>query len=109
MKRTRNAFRLAALALGLVFGLIALAQKPDREGSDHPMFSRYPGARIKEHRQTEFAQVDLATGTENKTEPGKPTKKMFEGETTTIIYEVVGQQSALQVFRNYEQALSEPD
>jgi OmpA-OmpF porin, OOP family len=87
-------------------GLAGVAQGATEKGTDHPMFSRYPGAEIIEHRQLEFAQTELATGFKDPKNPSEPTKRMFEGRTTTIIYEVVGQQSALQVFRNYEQALA---
>jgi len=78
----------------------------DRKGVDHPRFSRYPGSRIKEYRQLEFAQTELGTGFVDKAKPAEPTKRLFEGKTTTIIYELAGNQSALQVFRNYEQAFA---
>jgi outer membrane protein OmpA-like peptidoglycan-associated protein len=90
----------------LLFGLACAAQAADRKGADHPMFSRYPGSEIIEQRQLEFASTQLATGFLDKNKPAEPTKRAFEGKTTTIIYELVGPQSALQVFRNYEQAFA---
>jgi outer membrane protein OmpA-like peptidoglycan-associated protein len=81
-----------------------MAQKADRKGTDHPMFSRYPGSRIKDYRQLEFARTELAAGIADNNKRAEPTKRAFEGKTTTIIYELVGPQSALQVVRNYEQA-----
>ena len=68
------------------------------------MISRFPGSQIMEHRQQQFARTQLATGFADKKNPAEPTQRMFEGKTTTIIYEVVGPYSALEVFRNYEQA-----
>jgi OOP family OmpA-OmpF porin len=105
VQRNRNAIRLAIAALGLFYAVACAAQSAER-GTDHPMFSRYPGSEIKEYRQLEFAQTELATGFPNKTSPAEPTKKLFEGKTTTLIYELAGSQSALQVFRNYEQAFA---
>jgi OmpA-OmpF porin, OOP family len=68
------------------------------------MLSRFPGSEIIEHRQLQFAQTQLATGFADKNKPIKPTLRAFEGKTTTIIYQLVGSNSALEVFRNYEQA-----
>jgi OOP family OmpA-OmpF porin len=102
--RNRTAARLANAALGFFYGVVYAAQSAAAEGADHPMFSRYPGSEIIEHRQLEFAQTQLATGFADKSKRAEPTKRAFEGRTTTIIYELVGPQSALQVFRNYEQA-----
>ncbi len=107
MARTRIAIQLAGSALGLFFCLTAAAQNGDTKGSaDHPMLSRYPGSEIVEYRQLEFAQTELGTGFADKNKPAEPTKRAFEGKTTTIIYHLVGSQSALQVFRNYEQAFA---
>ena len=104
MSRNRNAVWIAAAALGLMYGMVGAAQAAG-SATDHPMFSRYPGSEILEHRQQQFAQTQLATGFPNKKSPGEPTEQTVEGKTTTIIYELVGQQSALEVFRNYQQAL----
>jgi OmpA-OmpF porin, OOP family len=92
------------LALLMIVSTAALAA--DRAGADHPMFSRYPGSNILEYRQQQFAQSELAVGFKDKNNPAEPLKKMFEGRTTTVIYELTGQQSALEVFRNYEQAFA---
>lgn len=70
------------------------------------MFSRYPGSEIIEYRQLQFAQTELATGFPDKNKPAEPAKQTFEGKTTTIIYQLVGTPSALEVFRNYEQAFT---
>jgi outer membrane protein OmpA-like peptidoglycan-associated protein len=103
----RNAARMLGVVLGLSYALSCAAQSADTKGSaDHPMFSRYPGSRIKDYRQLEFSQTELATGFPDKNKPAAPTKRTFEGKTTTIIYELEGPQAALQVFRNYEQAFA---
>ena len=105
MSRNRNTAWFAVAAAGLMYALAGGAQDAG-PGSDHPMFSRYPGSEIVAHRQQEFAQTQLATGFADKKQPGEPKRRTVEGKTTTIIYELVGQQSALQVLRNYEQALA---
>jgi outer membrane protein OmpA-like peptidoglycan-associated protein len=92
VQRNRNAIRLAIAALGLFYAVACAAQSAER-GTDHPMFSRYPGSEIKEYRQLEFAQTELAAGFTDKTKPAAPTKRSFEGKTTTIIYELEGNQS----------------
>jgi OOP family OmpA-OmpF porin len=69
------------------------------------MFSRYPGSQIIAHRQQQFGRTQFATGFADRSKPAEPTQQVFEGKTTTIIYELVGPQSALEVLRNYEQAL----
>jgi OmpA-OmpF porin, OOP family len=102
--RNRNAVWLATAMLGLLHGVACPAQSAGAPDADHPMFSRYPGSEIVERRQLQFAQTQLATGFADKNKPAEPTKRTLEGKTTTIIYKLVGQQSALEVFRNYEQA-----
>jgi outer membrane protein OmpA-like peptidoglycan-associated protein len=92
--RNRNAVRLATAALGLLFAVACVAPSAAAEkGADHPTISRYPGSEIKEYRQLEFAQTELADGFADKTKPAAPTKRSFEGKTTTIIYELEGNQS----------------
>ena len=106
MARNRKAVRLANAVLGFLYGVACAAQSAAASGADHPMFSRYPGSEIIEHRQQQFARTQLATGFADKNNPAEPTRRTFEGKTTTIIYELVGPQSALQVVRNYEQAFA---
>ena len=73
---------------------------------DHRMFSRYPGSKILDSKQQQFSQTTVATGFRDRANPAEPQTKTVEGKTTTIIYELEGPQSALEVFRNYEQAFS---
>lgn len=105
MARNRNAVRLASAALVFLYGIAGVAQGASEPGADHPMFSRYPGSRMLRYQQQQFAQTKLATGFVDKNKPAEPTQQVFEGSATTIIYDLVGPQSALEVFRNYEQAL----
>lgn len=105
MSRNRNTAWFAAAVVGLMYGLAGVALGAE-QGSDHPMFSRYPGSEIIAHRQQQFAQTQLATGFANRKQPGEPNRRTFEGKTTTLIYQLNGPQSALQVLRNYEQALA---
>ncbi|MET0534247.1 MAG: OmpA family protein [Steroidobacter sp.] len=104
MARNRKAVWLVGATLGLLHGLAGVALGA-QQGTDHPMFSRYPGSEIIAHRQQQFARTQFATGFPNKSKPAEPTQKTFEGKTTTLIYQLTGPQSALEVLRNYEQAL----
>lgn len=104
MTRNRNIARLTSAALGLLCGFVGVVQGAAEAGADHPLISRYPGSQIIQHRQQQFARTQLATGFADTKNPAAPTQRVFEGKTTTIIYEIAGPQSALEVFRNYELA-----
>ncbi len=98
------------LPLLLLSGVVAHAQEADVEGSkDHPLISRYPGSRITWYDMKEFGEFDLPLGTEPSSEEyGAPPKKALhlEGKITRINYEFPEQRSPLEVYRNYEQALT---
>lgn len=95
----RLAFVLAALALAP----LAAAQADAKGSKDHPLLTRYPDSRIEEYRRQHDA-VELAVGVE----AGQPRRAAVEGEATVIRYfhnRADRQPSALQVIRNYQNAL----
>lgn len=84
----------------------AVAQSKDKAGSsDHPMISRYPGSYIDAYRQLDFDESALAVGVRNPKERKTVILQPFTGKVTSIVYKVVGSDSVLQVFRNFEQAV----
>ncbi len=89
--------------VGTVFGL---AQ--DIEGSkDHPLISRYPGSKISKYKMQSFDELEIPLA-KAKEEPwgalGK--SQRVEGKITLIWYELPENRSVLEVYRNYEQALT---
>lgn len=74
-------------------------------GGDHPLISRYAGARLTDRTDTEYTEVLLATGIadENKQVP----HLTLAGKSTLLHYNASKDQSTLQIFRNYQQALQD--
>jgi OmpA-OmpF porin, OOP family len=96
--------------LWIVFIAPLLSSTPvnaqDVEGAaDHPLVSRYQGSTIIGFDAREFGAYTLALGPVSRdythTEPLE-----VEGATTRILYLAPEQRTALEVFRNYEQALT---
>ena len=81
----------------------ARAQEQDAEGcKDSPMITRFPGSAIHSCDNKEFDQAEMPVG---KDADGSPTTKTFEGEYHYWDYGTREGMSALQVFRNIENAL----
>ncbi len=71
-------------------------------GQDHPAITSYPGSVIRIHRQLEFEPYDLATQAVG----GGPWQRVtLEGRVTRIQYRNPQGRSALEIFRNYQEAL----
>lgn len=75
------------------------------EGGDHPLISRYAGAKLTHRTDTEFTEVRLATGIADKNK--QVPHLTLAGKSTLLHYKASKDQSTLQVFRNYQQALQE--
>ena len=93
---------LAAVAV-LAWGGAAFAQDDARNSKDHPLLTRYPGSHIVEYEKN-FNSVEFAIGTK----AGEPQRKAVEGDATIITYfhnSPEKQPSALQVIRNYQNAM----
>jgi OmpA-OmpF porin, OOP family len=93
----------AALAASLLLPHNALAQADAPKSKDHPLLTRYPKSHIVEYEKN-FNSVEFAVGSQG----GEPQRKAVEGDATTILYfhnSPEGQPSALQVIRNYQNAI----
>ena len=94
-------FALASILLG---GLVAAwGQEDVAKSRDHPLLTRYPDSHIVEYEKN-YNAVEFTTGMKD----GSPQKKSVEGDATTITYfhnSVEKQPSALQVLRNYQNAV----
>ncbi|MGE0449266.1 MAG: OmpA family protein [Vicinamibacterales bacterium] len=83
--------------------LSAQPARPDARGSsDHQVLSRYPGSRIQSYSQVDFDEYKLALGVENN---APANVQQLEGRVTKISYANPAGRSALEIYRNYEQAL----
>ena len=101
----RSIGTIAAVGLFIAVAAPAVAAAADVEGSkDHPLISRYPGAVITEYSTREFDEYDLPLGKLDQDHWAK--SQRLEGKLTRIHYEVPSTRSPLEVFRNYQQALT---
>lgn len=100
--------RIIILALFIMLSPLLNAQDEDAEGcKDHPMFNRMPGFRLTACVTREFDAYSFPV--ENRI--AEDTKKeVVEGKYTELVYglkEGLPEPSALQVFRNFENALKQ--
>jgi len=94
---------LGLLALAGAFG----APAADVAGSkDHPMISRYSGSEIVKYEQKEFDAYPLALSRSENRQAGPKQVRALEGRLTRVNYRAPEGRAALEVFRNYEQALA---
>lgn len=87
----------------------AFAQMKDKPGGkDHPLVGRYEGSALNNFGSTSFEQVDLPLGRyESGSGPDKPSKSLrVEGKVMNYDYWAPGGKSDLEVFRNYQAALT---
>jgi outer membrane protein OmpA-like peptidoglycan-associated protein len=105
-----NIMRIAiAACVFLTAGTAALAQ--DIKGSrDHPLVPRYEGSEIIRYETQDFTDYRLLSapaknygGRAKNTDATLP----LEGRVTRITYRAPAERAALEVFRNYENALKE--
>ena len=68
--------------------------------ADHPLFSRYPGAKLESHKHSEIDELTLVIGESG----GKPVEKMFRGDIAGYQYELRPLTSTLELLANYETA-----
>jgi OmpA-OmpF porin, OOP family len=89
--------------------LPAYAQMKDKPGGkDHPLVSRFEGSVLNNFGGTSFEQVDLPLARyESTAGPAKPSKSLrVEGKVMNYDYWGPAGKSDLEVFRNYQGALS---
>ena len=101
MNRIAACRLVIALVLACPFG--ASAQADTAGSKDHALLTRYPNSHIVEYEKN-YNAVEFTVGMKD----GNPQKKPVEGEATSITYfhnSVEKQPSALQVLRNYQNAV----
>jgi len=94
---------LALLAILSCPCLAALAADDVGGSKDHPLLTRYPKSHIVEYEKN-FNSVEFAVGGKG----AEPQRKAVEGDATILTYfhnAVENQPSALQVIRNYQNAI----
>ena len=98
--------RLAAIVLALAVLVVPTVMGEDVEGSkDHPLITRYPGSTIGKYSAKEFDEYDLPVAKTK--DDGKPERSQhLEGKVTMIVYALPEGRSSLEVYRNYESALT---
>lgn len=91
------------LALMLASPVAGWAQDDTAGSKDHALLTRYPNSHIVEYEKN-YNAVEFTVGMKG----GSPQKKAVEGDATTLVYfhnSVEKQPSALQVLRNYQNAV----
>ena len=97
--------RLSVLAVLPLLGATALAHAADVKGSkDHPALGRFAGATIAAYKVTSFDEAVLPNAPIE--DDHNPKLLKAEGKITYISYRIPGDKSALEITRNYEQALA---
>ena len=99
---------LSACALpALLLNPLALSATDAAGAKDHPLLTRFKGAAIAEYQASAFDEAVLpvkAIPAVDKMGPADLAK--VEGKITRINYVIEGEKTAVEVMRNYEQALS---
>jgi len=89
--------------LALLMAGPAMATEDVAKSKDHPLLSRYPDSFITEYEKA-FNAVEMATGLKGR----EAVRKSIEGDATILTYfhkNADKQPSALQVIRNYQNAI----
>jgi len=105
-------FSIHALLFATLAASIALAQVKPTEvpgGKDYPMISRYEGSVLQDMAQESFAQIRVPASPGRLSSTGLVFDKAHtvEGHVSGYFYIMPKGRSALEVFRNYQAALSE--
>ena len=91
--------------LAVLTAAVGAAQGTDIEGSkDHPLLSRYPGLWITQYHEAAYDEFNLPLGKTNDTALEK--SQHLEGKITRIAYDAPFGRTALEIYRNYESALT---
>lgn len=90
-----------------LLGATALAHADVKGAKDHPALGRFAGATITAYRVASFEEAVLPAAPID--DESNPKLLKAEGKITYISYRIPGDKSALEVMRNYEQALSKSE
>jgi OmpA-OmpF porin, OOP family len=111
VRHTRS-FAIAIVFAAFVAVPAARADMPPQDtvkgASDHPLLSRFEGARMVGYDRKEFEAARLPAGRRTRSEGGKAVFEKtlaLEGRYTRIAYNFPQERSSLEVMRNYEAAL----
>ena len=85
--------------------LLPMSSSYANEADDHPLMERYPGFELMQKRSEQHASFMFPLSVPAGHETFKQGQKV-EGELTQLAYEQTSGASALQVMRNYEEALA---
>lgn len=89
--------------------LLVLAAGPvvaqDREGEDHPLLPRYPGAVIDDYRAPSLDEITIPTG-QITSQDASGNRQVMEGQVTQIGYRVEPAVAPLQIQRYYADRLA---
>lgn len=99
---------LLLAAAGCLVGGPAGAQSKDEPGSaDHPLVGRYEGARITRYKKVDFDETKVLAGRWDPRAPDKGESALREltGRTTTFVYELPTDRSALEIMTNWSDSL----
>ncbi len=92
------------LSQGLAAAIL-LAAAPGLLAQDHPLVPSYPGAKLEDRKVKEFDEFELPTGPIWDGRFQKTVK--LEGKVTHLKYKNPPERSTLEIFRNYENVLSQ--
>ena len=102
---TRNRKMLIVCFLVGFSARVVGAQVADIEGGkDHPILSRYPGLVITEYHEAAYDEFNLPLGKSDGS--GLEKSQHLEGKVTRIAYDAPSGRTVLEIYRNYESALS---
>lgn len=111
----RLSFRFAAAAAGAVLAAAAVPAHADmprqdtvKAGRDHPLLSRFEGARLVGYDRKEYEEASLPAGKRTGSKNGKAAFEKtveLEGRITRLAYNYPQDRSSLEVMRNYQAAL----
>lgn len=100
--------RLSVLAaLPLLCATLAAQAADIKEAKDHPALGRFAGATITAYKVKSFEEAGLPIAAV--ADESNPKLLKVEGKVTYINYRIPGDKTALEVMRNYEQALAKSD
>jgi len=88
-----------------LFAIAAIGQDADVPGSqDHPLISRYPGSVITGYHVATYDEFNLPLSKNNDSTFAQ--SQHLEGKVTRITYDAPSGRTVLEIYRNYESALT---
>lgn len=97
------------LFLAMLIPSIALAEMPKEDtvkgAKDHPLLSRFTGAKLVAYSMKEFEEVELVAGKKVDNKDAFEKMQKLEGKFTRIKYCYPADRSSVEVMRNYQAAI----